>query len=72
MRRIPDILIASIAMCALAGPAMAQSSGSSTQGKRCYDVEVQKPKEVKDEHKITGTPRNKPTSPSASADLVKT
>ena len=55
MRRIPDILIASIAMCALAGPAMAQSSGSSTQGKHCYDVEVQKPKEVKDEHKITGT-----------------
>lgn len=58
MRRFPvsRILIASVAAFALAGPAMAwQSSSSSTKGKHCYDVEVQKPKEVKDEHKITGT-----------------
>lgn len=31
-----------------------QSSGTKKQT-RCYDVEVQKPKEVKDQHKITGT-----------------
>jgi len=58
MRRIPFVnhVLAAVAMVALAGPAMAwQSSSSSTKGKRCYDVEVQKPKEVKDQHKITGT-----------------
>ncbi|BDU16331.1 glycine zipper 2TM domain-containing protein [Lysobacter auxotrophicus] len=58
MRRIAFVnhVLALVAMVALAGPAMAWQSGtSSSKGKHCYDVEVQKPKEVKDEHKITGT-----------------
>ncbi|WP_342315326.1 glycine zipper 2TM domain-containing protein [Lysobacter sp. FW306-1B-D06B] len=33
----------------------AAKSSTSTKRPRCYDVEVEKPKEVKDEHKITGT-----------------
>ncbi|HEY0505319.1 MAG TPA: glycine zipper 2TM domain-containing protein [Lysobacter sp.] len=44
--------VAAMALC-LAGPAIAQKS--STKQQHCYDVEVQKPKEVKDQHKITGT-----------------
>ena len=46
--------------CAL-GLALATTAGAQTKGSsksktpHCYDVEVQKPKEVKDEHKITGT-----------------
>jgi uncharacterized protein YcfJ len=42
-----------LAVSCFAGAAIAQKSSSGQQ--RCYDVEVQKPKEVKDQHKITGT-----------------
>jgi uncharacterized protein YcfJ len=35
--------------------AQGTKSSSSKKTPHCYDVEVQKPKEVKDEHKITGT-----------------
>ncbi len=47
-------------VCALAVAAAICSAGTATaqtskKQQRCYDVEVQKPKEVKDEHKITGT-----------------
>lgn len=44
-----------VAMSCLAGTVLAQKSSTSSKQQRCYDVEVQKPKEVKDEHKITGT-----------------
>ena len=30
-------------------------SKSSTKQPHCYDVQVERPKEVKDEHKVTGT-----------------
>ena len=42
------------AMSCLAGPVIAQKSSTPSK-QHCYDDEVQKPKEVKDEHKITGT-----------------
>ena len=43
-----------LALAASCASATAFAQKSSTK-QHCYDVEVQKPKEVKDEHKITGT-----------------
>ncbi|MGO4220426.1 glycine zipper 2TM domain-containing protein [Lysobacter sp. TAF61] len=53
--RSSSILLAAVLVVA-APLAMAQSKSKST-GKtpHCYDVQVEKPKEVKDEHKIAGT-----------------
>ncbi|HEY5849378.1 MAG TPA: glycine zipper 2TM domain-containing protein [Lysobacter sp.] len=42
------VLVASVPL------AMAQSK-SSSKTPHCYDVQVEKPKEIKDEHKIAGT-----------------
>jgi uncharacterized protein YcfJ len=63
MRRPLSILPALIAGAlglALASNAAAWQTKSSTtksntKQPHCYDVEVQKPKEVKDQHKITGS-----------------
>ena len=51
--RNSSILLAA-ALVAAAPLATAQTK-SSTKTPHCYDVQVEKPKEVKDEHKIAGT-----------------
>ena len=38
-----------------AGQSSGRSSTKSSGKQHCYDVQVERPKEVKDEHKITGT-----------------
>lgn len=44
-----------LALAALSFVAPAQTSKAPTKEPHCYDVQVEKPKEVKDEHKIAGT-----------------
>ncbi|MDI9239744.1 glycine zipper 2TM domain-containing protein [Lysobacter sp. LF1] len=51
-RVLPMLMLGLTASC-LSVAAFAQKS--STRQPHCYDVEVQKPKEVKDQHKIAGT-----------------
>lgn len=51
--RVPFVLVLGLTVSCFSIPALAQKS--STRQPHCYDVEVQKPKEVKDQHKITGT-----------------
>ncbi|MFC3549585.1 glycine zipper 2TM domain-containing protein [Lysobacter cavernae] len=52
------VVLTSVFAIALAGlGAVSSVSAKQPPNKqpRCYDVEVQRPKEVKDEHKVTGT-----------------
>jgi len=51
-RALPMLMMALAASC-FSVTAFAQKS--STKQPHCYDVQVEKPKEVKDQHKITGT-----------------
>lgn len=48
------IAVALMSSVMVSGAAAAQTKKSNHQ-KRCYDVEVQRPKQVKDHNKITGT-----------------
>lgn len=49
---LPVLAIALAASCVTSTVAAKQPPSKQP---RCYDVQVQKPKEVKDEHKITGS-----------------
>lgn len=49
------IAVALMSCVMVTGAASAQSSKSSKKTPHCYNVEVQRPKQVKDQHKIAGT-----------------
>lgn len=55
MRNLTLITLAGAMLCVATAASAQSSTKSSGKQPRCYDVEVQRPKEVKDEHKITGT-----------------
>jgi uncharacterized protein YcfJ len=44
-----------LAVVLVAAAPLATAQTKSTKTPHCYDVQVEKPKEVKDEHKIAGT-----------------
>jgi uncharacterized protein YcfJ len=49
------VLTMAVSFGSVAFAAGQTTSKSSTTGQNCYDVQVERPKEVKDEHKVTGT-----------------
>ena len=49
------VLTMAVPLGSVAFAAGQTTSKSSTKSQHCYDVQVERPKEVKDEHKITGT-----------------
>jgi uncharacterized protein YcfJ len=54
---IQSMIAAAVMSCVMVtGAASAQSNKSSkSKAPRCYDVQVQRPKQIKDQHKIAGT-----------------
>lgn len=51
-----SVIAAALMSCVMVtGAATAQSKSSKSKTPRCYDVQVQRPKQVKDQHKIAGT-----------------
>lgn len=44
-----------VALAALSVAPLAVAKNPPTKQPHCYDVQVERPKEVKDEHKVTGT-----------------
>lgn len=56
--KLNSVIAAALMSCVLVtGAASAQTKSKAKPAKQphCYDVEVQRPKQVKDKHKITGT-----------------
>jgi uncharacterized protein YcfJ len=56
--KLNSVIAAALMSCVLVtGAASAQTKSKARPAKQphCYDVEVQRPKQVKDKHKITGT-----------------
>ncbi len=51
----PVLMVGAIALAMASSAAAQTKSSTGTKQQHCYDVEVQKPKEVKDQHKITGS-----------------
>ncbi|MDR7134544.1 uncharacterized protein YcfJ [Lysobacter niastensis] len=55
---VPSIIVLAITLSlgsAANAAGQSSSSKSSTKQPHCYDVQVERPKEVKDEHKVAGT-----------------
>ncbi len=55
LKTIFALMLACCAMVAGGASAQSKSSKGKSSAPRCYDVEVQRPKQVKDQHKIAGT-----------------
>ncbi len=55
--KLKSTLAVALMSCVMATGTAAQTKSKAKPAKQphCYDVEVQRPKEVKDKHKITGT-----------------
>ncbi|MGJ7901047.1 glycine zipper 2TM domain-containing protein [Lysobacter sp. 1R34A] len=54
--KLKSTIAVALMSCVMAtGAASAQTKSKSRAQPRCYDVEVQRPKQVKDQHKIAGT-----------------
>lgn len=51
-----SMIAAALMSCVMVtGAASAQSKSSKSKTPHCYNVEVQRPKQIKDQHKIAGT-----------------